>query len=1433
MDEEESNLQDTIENDMRNRNQGPVREKLEKEAKKKARQAAKKARDKMKSTLFKKVGLTSFIGFLPLIIIVFMIVGIISFVTSMPGLVQEEIMSKLMDITGGFKYWANGSDQYLVDLAKDSDRKNQKEILMYLDDMGMDPVGFGFATFYTRAKKEGNKSTDVKDIDYETSIKIDQKIKQVNGLFSAVEYNNKQTKERLKEDLILKYLISNERTYLIHDNDKFGNTSLGQSIPSLNKLNLSGMIVTKIDGIDDSEITVDREKKQMVITSKNWGFLSVTNQVARYNLESWSGRYGMSLEFLLALHIGTMTSDLTDEMLGNENLQTTMYVASKKGDYDVDYEITYKGKDLEDIKRGKGSPNYDLINWKGGMENYIVEKSDGTYGIDVSDDELSSLKNAVSINSVYEWYKALQSFNLRYGINQDFIERSTYDAKDAFLGDGRYRVLYRVQSNYYTDANWKNTSWFGNVEDLDSPSHPTWKYSWSFPTGDDYSKNQGFYGGIQDSTHSFEMTDDAVYFLFDMDSNTDMASAKREVCFSMTSEQPNALLDEYYMYDSVIARYNTAILHGIQYYLDGHEEEVRQEYVRYGIICLLSQLDSYLYRSNLENMSSEISFTKYDNGYTDSDEKHWDIPLLRTDSFGMLDHSELHLLITEDWIEFWENNDNPTTQQIHDELEHIATLVNDYFEMLDHKNEHIQEIIDDMFEKVGIKEKLTISDINIIHDALENNSDEFEFVLPRITSVQRHWYKDILFDSDISGYDAYERNNDPLRYPLTLNEENKDLEVTAVLTYISGSGDGPYKQVSEPLVIKGDVVTLDGEQVPDDVAEQALSKGKGGYEMGDGYRTTKKLFTQGQYYTFDGSRETAKSNWYAKQLETLNGSDKIYAKAIVQNGRLILSWVYDGTDQPAEFSGAYLGNNQWDLSKQQIVNERASESICLPKNAVKVAGSDEGDWSVFLSMATVSANTNLPANIYYIVCNTNMEYKSAADDVEESKASVKRINALLEAMGVVTTRKQISFDNTTVAGDVITLTAFGLLEGMHTEAAECIYRDLKEFLIELGYYTKAEFEVIEANQLEWFIPDYKPSTSKERKQWNQATEADSLKYGAILYPTEIDSDGKVVKEGFDADLDVIAPGNCKVMELNDHAIKIEFDGMSQPEIGALDKYTMIIDGIDISENPVKVITPDGNAATKSLRDIVGTGDVIEAGEVIGKTGTTKIQVILKNRIGGYVSDIQDYMAPESDAMGTLTTQKYKFSKDEITLLAYVINQEAAPEGLVQYMDTSKSVYDTPEEQAQAYARAVGYVLVNRALQNYGGYGETIEAQSSNPTQYSSGYTIAKAKAADQHGKISIGSKEAAEHCAKYGCESVVNPDGEEMTEDVTGESAWTFGHKIFWWLDTNQNGKQDIYATSRNEATADKPYPVAAYENPNNYDFLQAWPWDGYLTYSN
>ena len=73
------------------------------------------------------------------------------------------------------------------------------------------------------------------------------------------------------------------------------------------------------------------------------------------------------------------------------------------------------------------------------------------------------------------------------------------------------------------------------------------------------------------------------------------------------------------------------------------------------------------------------------------------------------------------------------------------------------------------------------------------------------------------------------------------------------------------------------------------------------------------------------------------------------------------------------------------------------------------------------------------------------------------------------------------------------LRAFSILEGSETLDAQFIYRDLKELVIEIGYFEREDFYEIEKQVLEWPVPDYIPA------EWpNKEIEKQILEYGSII-----------------------------------------------------------------------------------------------------------------------------------------------------------------------------------------------------------------------------------------------------------------------------------------------------------------------------------------------
>ena len=73
------------------------------------------------------------------------------------------------------------------------------------------------------------------------------------------------------------------------------------------------------------------------------------------------------------------------------------------------------------------------------------------------------------------------------------------------------------------------------------------------------------------------------------------------------------------------------------------------------------------------------------------------------------------------------------------------------------------------------------------------------------------------------------------------------------------------------------------------------------------------------------------------------------------------------------------------------------------------------------------------------------------------------------------------------------LSAFTILETSDTLDAQYIYRDLKELVIELGYFEREDFDTSEMRVLEWPVPDYYPGDWPNRKIEKQV-----LEYGTMI-----------------------------------------------------------------------------------------------------------------------------------------------------------------------------------------------------------------------------------------------------------------------------------------------------------------------------------------------
>ena len=151
------------------------------------------------------------------------------------------------------------------------------------------------------------------------------------------------------------YLAAENKTYIIANNswniaDVFEDILNGIDDESIDSSWGDGMIVLNEQLIDADAVKVDRQKKIMEIQIQTKKDDNDSIDTYEYNLDGWMGRYGKPIEFLLALHTGTMAPDFAYEVAVGEEFDTKVYVKFKKVGTTVrlKYNGVYISKSVDD-----------------------------------------------------------------------------------------------------------------------------------------------------------------------------------------------------------------------------------------------------------------------------------------------------------------------------------------------------------------------------------------------------------------------------------------------------------------------------------------------------------------------------------------------------------------------------------------------------------------------------------------------------------------------------------------------------------------------------------------------------------------------------------------------------------------------------------------------------------------------------------------------------------------------------------------------------------------------------------------------------------------------------------------------------------------------------------------------------------------------------
>lgn len=244
------------------------------------------------TTGIRLVGLKVIIAVIAIVAVIAFLIGIISFFLTMPDMVRGRVIELADDIWSTVWGTVVGEAKTKV---KDEDILN---VAKYLENMGYSIQGYGFGE---PVRDENGKLTDIKG----------------------------------DRNYILAYLTAENKTYLIANNTWNLSDFLDDVLDGFDDKDLDaswgdGMIVLNEKLVDADSVSIDRKKKLMEVHIQTKKNEKDAVDVYQYNLDGWMGRYGKPIEFLLALHTGTMAPDFAYEVAAGDEFDTKVYVKFKK-----------------------------------------------------------------------------------------------------------------------------------------------------------------------------------------------------------------------------------------------------------------------------------------------------------------------------------------------------------------------------------------------------------------------------------------------------------------------------------------------------------------------------------------------------------------------------------------------------------------------------------------------------------------------------------------------------------------------------------------------------------------------------------------------------------------------------------------------------------------------------------------------------------------------------------------------------------------------------------------------------------------------------------------------------------------------------------------------------------------------------------------------
>lgn len=254
-----------------------------------------------------------------IILLILILIGVIMFLLMLPGILMGQITALVEEAAGALERFWEGQEDAAVD------DNNIISVANYLENMGYDLKEYGFVTSPVTEPVSSVFNGEEKENAYIDDYGVGRNADGITNINSEV---------------IRTYLISDNYVYCcrnFNQNVKEAFSSLGTFLSGLflDRINWGTGLIgiykedksfwgkDKIGQAGNSysngffnkyDIDVDAEAKTLNIKTKT-GFLGLgRGRTFTYQLDGWTARYGMPIEFLLAVHLTSMSPDLAVDL---------------------------------------------------------------------------------------------------------------------------------------------------------------------------------------------------------------------------------------------------------------------------------------------------------------------------------------------------------------------------------------------------------------------------------------------------------------------------------------------------------------------------------------------------------------------------------------------------------------------------------------------------------------------------------------------------------------------------------------------------------------------------------------------------------------------------------------------------------------------------------------------------------------------------------------------------------------------------------------------------------------------------------------------------------------------------------------------------------------------------------------------------------------